>query len=510
MSGGTIGQLSPDGSWRWDGASWVPADRTNQPLLPSWLPTSVRSSASWRVLLIATLVGLLVDQAWRVNALGLGAGLAVTAAAGGLWISGGARSAQARALLVLSVVFGASLAVRATPWLTIPDLAVSIVLLASAPSLGDRGSLFDLGFTEAGARVLHGVLHLALGASFAATPIGAVWPRLVRTAPIARGLLIGVPMAILIGVLLASADPVFASFFAINLDLGQAALDAIYVLAGGVVMCGLLRLAAAQRVGRVDGPRRRLGLPEGLVVIGILDALFAAFAIAQVVAASGNGAQVLHRVGMTYADYARSGFFQLLWVAGITLVLLVLFSRITDGEGRGAIAFRALSGMAIVLTLLIVYVSFQRLLLYEEAYGFTMLRLYSHIFAAWIGVLFLFLAADLLGAGASRRWLLGATSMAGLAVLMTLNVVNPEALVVRLNTDRAVSTHKLDINYLDTLSSDSVPALVSSATNLPADLRTEASGRACQGAQGYRPAWASFNLADSLAARARRQSCQTR
>src|SRR5258707_11344367 len=122
MSDGIVGQLSPDGSWRWDGASWVPAARSTQPVMPNWLPTGLRSPATWRVVLLAAVVALLVDQALRVNALGLGAALALAAAAVALWISAGTRSAQGRAILALSVAFAASLALRASPWLTIPDL----------------------------------------------------------------------------------------------------------------------------------------------------------------------------------------------------------------------------------------------------------------------------------------------------------------------------------------------------------------------------------------------------
>ena len=507
MSDWIAGQLSPDGTWRWNGASWVPAGVPNQSAMPKWLPTGLRASASWRVVLLAAVVALLVDQALRVDALGLGAALALAAAAVALWISGGARSVQGRAVLALSVAFAASLALRASPWLTIPDLVVSILLLAGAASLGDRGSILDLGFAEAGARILHGLYHLTSGVPFVIRPLRGLMPRLARVAPIGRGLLIGVPIAVLMGVLLGSADPVFASFFAINLDLSQAVLDAIYIAAGAVAMAGLLRLGAAQKVERLEGPSWRLGLTEGLIVLGILDGLFAAFAIAQAVAASGNGTQALHDAGTTYADYARSGFFQLLWVAGITLFLLVLLSRTTErAERRGAMAFRALTCGAIALALLIVCVSFQRLSLYEQAYGFTMLRLYSHIFAVWVGLVFLLLATDLLGLVSSRRWLLGSASIVGLAVLLTLNAVNPEAVVVRLNTDRAVATHKLDIGYLESLSSDAVPGLVGVSSSLPADLRPGV-GTVCKAGRDYRPAWSAFNLSDLLAAAARRESC---
>jgi hypothetical protein len=508
MSDATSGQLSPDGLWRWDGVAWVAAG--GGPSLPRWLPIGLLAPATWRVLALASVVALLADQAFRVGRPGFGAALALWAAAAALLIGGRIRSAQSRILLALACMFGAGLALRASPWLTIPDLVVALVLLATAASLSDRGSIFDLGFAEAGARILHGLLHLSLGVPFAARPMDVLRTRAAALVPLARGLLIALPVAILVASLLASADPVFASFFSVNLDPGQAAADMAYLLLGGVAMAGLLRLSAAEAVERLDGPRRRLGLLEGLVVIAVLDGLFAAFAIAQVVAASGNGAQALHRAGMTAADYARSGFFELLWVAGITLALLVLFSRVTERDrGRGSLVFRLFTQAAILLTLVIVYVAFRRLALYEAAYGFTMLRLYSHIFAVWIGLVFLLLSADLAGLGVRRRWLLGASGAAGLTILLTLNAINPEAQVVKLNTDRAASTGKLDVGYLGSLSGDSVPALVGASASLPANLRVRLSGAVCTGDHEYNASWAAFNLGDYLAAGVRREPCRS-
>src|ERR1700716_3396524 len=126
MSIGIVGQLSPDGFWRWDGSAWVPVAPSSRPTLPSWLSTGLRIPATWRMVLLAAVVGVLVDQALGVNALGVGAALVLAAAATALWASNETRSAQARALLALSVAFAALLAIRASPWLTIPDLVVSL------------------------------------------------------------------------------------------------------------------------------------------------------------------------------------------------------------------------------------------------------------------------------------------------------------------------------------------------------------------------------------------------
>jgi hypothetical protein len=245
-----------------------------------------------------------------------------------------------------------------------------------------------------------------------------------------------------------------------------------------------------------------------VVVLAVLNTIFAAFAIAQASGASGTGAQTLRAAGTTYADYARSGFFQLLWVAGITLVVLVLFSRVTGFAHRaGRATFLVLAEGAIALTLLIVLVASQRLSLYENAYGFTMLRLYSHVFAGLIAAVFLLLAADLAGLFPRRRWFVGFSAIVALVLLAGLNVANPEALVVGFNVDRANVTHKIDAQYFRELSSDAAPALLSSKPKINPALWPDVMAVACSGPRTYSPYPAAFNWADAEAASVRHQVC---
>jgi hypothetical protein len=415
---------------------------------------------------------------------------------------------ESRVLAGGAILFAAWLTVRASPWLLWPDLAMSFALLGLAASLSFRGSLLDIGIAEAAARSVHAVIHLAAGAAFAVQPLARIRARLGVVAPLLRGLLIAAPIAILLAGLLAAADPVFASFFNLNIDAGHLVLDVTYVALGSLAAAGLLRLAAAEPVARVDGPTWRLGSIEGLVVLAVLDAVFGAFAVAQAIAATGAAGDTLRSAGVTYADYARSGFFQLLWVAGITALVIILFSRITGlTERTTRRAFMVLAQIAIVLTLLIVVVAFQRLSLYEDAYGFTMLRLYSHIFAVWIAVVFVLLAADMAGLFRRRRWFVGATSVSAMAVLLTLNLVNPEAMVVALNVNHAQATQKIDAQYFAELSSDATPALLADRAQLDPSLNRDISRVACAGPHSYSASPAAFNVSDSAAATARRQSC---
>jgi hypothetical protein len=507
--GSTVGQLSPDGRWRWDGNSWQPASpATDVRPDPGWLKVELRTAATWLTLACALLVGLVADQWLRVGTFGLAASVTLAITVLALMFAGRLTTLESRALAAGAVLFGAWLMVRASPWLLWPDLVMSFALLGLAASLSVRGSLMDLGIAELLARSIHGALHGAAGVAFVLKPFARVRMRLRVVAPLARGLLIAAPIAILVAGLLAAADPVFASFFNFNFDLGQLLADVAFVAAGSLVAAGLLRLAAAEPLTRVDGPMWRLGWTEGLVVLSVLDAIFAAFAVAQAMAATGAAGDTLRAAGVTYADYARSGFFQLLWVAGITAVVLILFSRITGlTERTTKRAFQVLALTAIALTLLIVFVAFRRLSLYEEAYGFTMLRLYSHIFAVWIAIVFILLAAETAGAFPRRRWFVGATSISAMALLLALNLANPEAIVVNLNIDHARFTHKMDPQYVAELSSDATPTLLANRSVLDQSIRRDITGVACAGPHTYSASLASFNWSDAAAATARREGC---
>ena len=503
-----IGQLSPDRRWRWDGTAWTDATADGQPWTPAWASLALRAPATWTVVVSAVIVGLIADQALRAGAIGLGASIALVVAAVLLVFVGGIARLQSRLLAAGAALFAAWLSLRASPWLLVPDIAASLLLLGVAASFAVRGSVLDIGAAEAIGRAFNAGLHGIAGAVFVGRPIARTRTRLGVMAPVARGILIAIPIAGVLAALLASADPIFASFLNLNIDLSQLALDVFYVLVGSLVFAGLLRIAAAQPMDRVDGPVWRLGAIEAMVVLSILDAVFAAFAIAQAIGASGSAGDTLRAAGVTYSDYARSGFFQLLWVAGITLVVLILFSRITGfAERTGKVIFLALAELAIALTLLIVLVAWMRLSLYEGAYGFTMLRLYSHIFAGWVAIVFVLLAADLAGLFPRRRWFVGVTTLTALGVLLALNLANPEAIVVALNVDQSAATHKIDAQYFGELSSDATPSLLASRSQIDPAMWPDVATVACAGPRHYAPSPAAFNWADADAAQARSRGC---
>lgn len=326
---------------------------------------AVEEAADARVLVVAAAGAVGVDLAVRSGVASLGGALCVLAVAVGLAGSGRIRNPHAVGALLLAPVFGVFVALRQSPWLVLLDLAAAAVCLAVAASFARGGSLLDFPAAELVVRAARAIAHGIGGAPFVASAL----PRTSgRRAAVVRGLALAVPLVFVAGGLLASADAVFASFFKATFDPASLIPHLVLWAVGAWLTGGLLRLASATAEPVSAGRTPRLGQVETCVVLGALVVLYAAFAVAQVVAASEGGRRVLRTAGLTYAEYARSGFFQLLAVAALTLLVLLVLDN-------GTRVVRMLSLAAVALTLLIVASAVRRLVVYEDAFGLTMLRL---------------------------------------------------------------------------------------------------------------------------------------
>jgi hypothetical protein len=201
-----------------------------------------------------------------------------------------------------------------------------------------------------------------------------------------------------------------------------------------------------------------LGMIEASVVLFSIDALFLLFVAIQFAALFG-GEAFLRRQGLTYSEYARRGFFELLAVAVITLVLILALDWITRRETQGHHRiFLIGSGSMVGLTVIILTSAFMRMALYESAYGFTRLRVHTHVFMVWLGLLMIFFIITL----AYKHTRLFATGLLVFAIgyTVTLDILNPDAFIVRQNLARYDRGLELDVDYLGSLSDDAIPLLM--------------------------------------------------
>lgn len=456
-------------------------------------------------------VGVLGDTALRAGLAGLATALLVAATSGVLLASGRVVSLQGRLLVAAAPAFGVWTMLRSTGWLIPLDLVAAFGLTLLGVSLSRGGSVADLPFVGLAGRAWHAFLH---GLAALELPIRALRrrdrrPRNPITGGLVRGALLALPLLLLFGVLLGSGDAVFASFVSVDVNLDPAdAIGHLIVIAMATwVFLWLLRVACAQPPAPLPGVKARLGAIETTVVLGSVIALFGAFAVTQAIAVIGGDDYVQRTTGLTYAEYARSGFFQLLWVAALTVAALLLLRGVADVAAAPR-RFAVLFGLVCALTVLIVAVAVRRLALYSDVFGLTMLRLYSTLFAVWIGAVLVLLAVRLARSWA-RAWFPAAAAGCGLALLLGLNVLNPEAFVATTNLQR-VGTLGPDVSYLGGLSDDAVPAIVALLPELD-DLvaRNELTRQVCARAEPRSfTGWTAWNNAHARADAARAELCR--
>jgi hypothetical protein len=213
----------------------------------------------------------------------------------------------------------------------------------------------------------------------------------------------------------------------------------------------------------------RLGSVEAATILLVVDALFAVFVGLQLAYLFG-GRDTLALAGLTYAEYARRGFFELVIVAMLAGTLVVALHAAADRRSRWLLgASLALLG----LTAIVLLSALLRLRLYQEAYGWTELRFVVLTAILWLGVA-LAIAAVLLVTDRTR-WVLHALGIAALVTVAAMNLVGPQAFVAQRNLERAIDPGLvppggrtgLDAAYLAELGDEAVEPIVDAWSRLP-------------------------------------------
>lgn len=429
---------------------------------------AIERAADVRVVAVVVVIGIAGDVAVRSGFLTLGGALGIAVAAIALLLSGRVVRREARVLVAAAPAFGCWVGFRQSPWLVPFDLVAAVLLLVLGASVARGGSIFDLSprrFVRWGAS---GIGHTVAGPAFVAGPL-----RGRRSGAVARGLLVATPIVVLLTMLLASADAVFAALLGTETLGGDDVLAHVALFIGAAWGgAGLLRITSARRPAEARPAERRFGVVEASVVLGAVVAVLGVFAVAQVLNLVGAAERIVATQGLTYAEYARSGFFQLLFVAAIVVTVVLAVRAVTAAETPAA--RRATTGLGLValgLTLPVVVVSIIRLGLYQDQYGLTMLRLYSTVAAYAVGVIIVLVAFAVAGCGAGRSWLPGAMFVTVLVALFALDVANPEAIVARVDLERDRSRVPVDPWYLARLSDDAVPTIVARLDDLDPETR---------------------------------------
>ncbi|ADU30564.1 DUF4153 domain-containing protein [Evansella cellulosilytica] len=160
--------------------------------------------------------------------------------------------------------------------------------------------------------------------------------------------------------------------------------------------------------------------------------------------------------GLSYAEYARRGFFELMIVTIINYITLLITLHYSTKKGPSFIVKVQLSLM-IMFSAIMLASAFIRLAMYEQAYGFTMLRVLVYAFMIYLTVLF---AYTLMKVWVQKLSIVRFSIIFTLLFYVGLNIMHVDQMIVNNNLTRYEETGKIDIHYLGTLSYSAVPALV--------------------------------------------------
>ena len=300
---------------------------------------------------------------------------------------------------------------------------------------------------------------------------------------------------IVFGALFASADALVAEW--LDAALPDLTLDTfvlrsfVAVAVGGAVLAAAYLALNPARVDRTAGqPRPVTHRFEWLAPVLVVNGVFAAFLAAQATVVFGGHGYLQRTTGLTYADYVHQGFGQLTVATALTLLVIWAAARKAPRATPADRAWlRGSLGALCLQTLVVVASALHRMDLYQEAYGFTRLRLLVDVFEGWLGLLVL---AALAGGVALRAaWLARFALVGGSIGLLGLALVNADAWIAEHNLDRYVETGRVDWSYLRGLSDDAVPVFV----RQPADLAQ----CALLGRESADDDWLEWNLGRSRA-----------
>ena len=300
-----------------------------------------------------------------------------------------------------------------------------------------------------------------------------------RARSVIKGTLLSAPLVLILIMLLGSADPVIRwvtnrisawlpdwSFpprllffgFLLSITLGANSISSRQI---GPKLPNMPGLARTSTIGLTE---QRMMLWSAEVVIWLFVLLQAAYLI--------HPPPVLVDSGVTFAEYARRGFGELSFAVTIVgaIILILEYARPADATERDRRMLARLELALLVALELVLVSAFRRVILYEQAYGFTTGRLFPQAYMVAMSLVLIALAVEVSKGSISVSFGRRVAEIA-LGVFTVLVFWNYEAWIVNRNIDRASQSGKFDWFYARRLSRDAIPTLISRHAELPPDAR---------------------------------------
>jgi len=272
---------------------------------------------------------------------------------------------------------------------------------------------------------------------------------------IVKSFVVVIPIVIVVILLLSSADMVFHNLFSDlfrlfkNISLGNIIgriffIFLLFTYLGAVVnylLFGINKEKDEEKKKSIDDFTIKL-------LLSALNVIYIIFDFIQI------KSLIFHSISMniSYAEYAREGFFQLMIISLINLVILLLSKRSKENKYN-----KIMSIVMIFLTSIIISSSFLRMYMYESAYGYTISRLLVYIVLITEILLLIPTIIYILNSKINifKYYIIIIVSIYTLLNLAPINYI-----IAYNNINRYYKTDKIDIYYLENRQSDNIPLLI--------------------------------------------------
>ena len=276
-----------------------------------------------------------------------------------------------------------------------------------------------------------------------------------NTKKILKSLLIVIPVVIVVLLLLISADQIFGNLFSkFNMLIEDQTIGKIIIRIINFVILffylggTLYYISKKYKNDIIEEEKKNLRDPLTInILLTTLNIIYIVFDIIQI------NSLLLHRVssGFNYANYARSGFFQLMFISVINIVIILLSKKSEEKNYT-----KIMSLLTVLLTLVIIVSSFYRMFLYEQAYGYTVLRLGVYIILITEVLL---LIPTIFYIFNKKIKIVSYYLIITIAVYSLVNCFSIERIIAENNIKRYERTGKIDLYYLENYNYDNINQL---------------------------------------------------
>ncbi len=264
-----------------------------------------------------------------------------------------------------------------------------------------------------------------------------------------KGLLITIPIALVIIGMLASADQEFSNvLYSVirvigkafgNMQFMEIAVRLVLIIIVFIYLSSffdnIISNFKIEKEDKEDNDQKDNTTIK--MIITTLNIIYLVFSIIQI------KALIVRDEYINYADYARQGFFQLMIISVINLIMILIAKSKSYKNNKFT---NIMCLLMILFTFILIVSSAIRMYFYEQAYGYTFLRLAVYFALLTEAIL---LIPTILYVLNKKKNLLKTYFSIIVTMYVIINLVNIDNIIASRNVTRYIETGKIDMVYIE-------------------------------------------------------------